>query len=116
MSLLVATRPAEKHKAVFDVRSVASWGIGAAAGAVGANPAIMIVSLLVYEAASSGAFFKRPTARVESPANRIGDVLLGVLGYKMGEWVRQERSHWLVAVREHVQGPDAAPFPSEENV
>lgn len=106
MSLLVATHPSERHKALFDGRSVASWGIGAAAGTVGVNPAVVVVSLLVYEAATSGAFFKRPTARVESPANRIGDVLLGVLGYKMGEWVRRERPHWLVAARAHVEGTE----------
>lgn len=104
MSLLVATRPAETNKAVFDTNSLVPWGIGVAAGVVNANPAVLIVSVLAYEAISSGAMFYRPHARVESPANRMGDVLVGVLGYAMGEWVRQQRPEWLATTRRYMQG------------
>lgn len=109
MSLLVATSERERNKAVFDSNSVVPWAIGVAAGVVKANPAVLIISFLAYEAVESGALFYRPHARVESPANRIGDVLVGVLGYAMGEWIRTQRPEWVSEARRHLQGGEQLP-------
>lgn len=108
MSLLVATKPTEAHKAVFDARSLVSLAVGAVAGVAGTNPAVLIVSLIAYEALDNEAFFGRPHARVESPANRIGDVLAGVVGYAAGEWLRNRKPELLTKARSYLDGSENA--------
>jgi len=98
MSLLVATRPNEQHRAVFDTGSFTPLLVGIVGGIVNVNPAFLAVGLLVYESAKSERLFYLMTGPDESAANKIADVLLGVGGYVLGEWLRTAHPDILSAI------------------
>lgn len=88
---LVATKKADQNQSIIDPWTAVHLGIGLAAGLVRANFWWSVGGAVAYEvfeqyfekSSSGGKFFK--TSGPEIPLNAVTDVLVFILGYKLGE-------------------------------